>query len=166
MKNLIGILAAVLISSGIYGQKSIDALFEKYSGKDGFVTVSVNGNLLKLASALDDDQNDNTMPKDVTLIRILAQDNDIVKTENFYDLIIKDIDLSQYEEFMKIKESDQEVRMLVKADGNKFSEFLLIAGGKDNALIQIKGIMTFEEAKKFSEDAKKEHGANIVVNKN
>ena len=47
-------------------------------------------------------------------------------------------------------------------DGNKFTEFLLIAGGKDNALIQIKGSMTLDEAKKFADDAKKDHGSNIV----
>jgi len=165
MKKIIGFFAIVFISAGAYGQKSIDGLFAKYSGKDGFVTVSINGNLLKLAASLDDDHKDDTMPKDITMIRILTQDDDAVKLDNFYDLVIKDIDLSQYEEFMKITESGQNVSMLVKTNGNKFTEFLLIAGGKDNALIQIKGIMTFEEAKKFSENAKKEHGANIVVNK-
>jgi hypothetical protein len=40
---------------------------------------------------------------------------------------------------------------------------LLIAGGEDNALIQIKGNMTYEEAKKFSSDARKNHGLNIVA---
>lgn len=166
MKKLIGIIAIVLIPSGVFSQKSIDALFEKYSGKDGFVTVSINGNLLKLAAALDDDhEKDRTLPKEISTIRILAQDDDDMKVENFYDLVIKDLDMTGYEEFMNVKKSDQDVRMLVKAQGNKFIEFLLIAGGKDNALIQIKGAMTFDEAKKFAEDAKKDHGTNIVLNK-
>jgi hypothetical protein len=34
-------------------------------------------------------------------------------------------------------------------------------GGKDNALIQIKGSMSFEEAKKFAEDARKNHGVTF-----
>lgn len=63
---------------------------------------------------------------------------------------------------MQVKESDQDVRMLVRTEDNKFTEFLLIVGGKDNALIQIKGAMTFEEAKKFADDAKKDHGVNII----
>ena len=86
-----------------------------------------------------------------------------MKVENFYNLVIKDIDLKNYEEFMRIKESNQDLRMLVRTEGNKFKEFLLIAGGEDNALIQIKGNMTFEEAKKFSVDAKKNHWMNIAA---
>ena len=71
-----------------------------------------------------------------------------------YDMVINDIDLNNYDEFMRIKNSDQDMRMLVRTDGNIFKEFLLV-GGKNNALIQVKGNMSFKEAKKFSEDAKK-----------
>ncbi len=59
---------------------------------------------------------------------------------------------------MRVKSTDQDLRMLVRSEGNKFKEFLLITGGKDNAVIQIKGNMTYEDAKKFSDDAKKDHG--------
>jgi hypothetical protein len=53
--------------------------------------------------------------------------------------------------------------MLVRSEGNKFREFLLIAGGEENVLIQIKGSMTFKEAKKFAEDAKENHGLNLTA---
>jgi len=45
-----------------------------------------------------------------------------------------------------------------------FKEFLLIGGGEDNVLIQIKGNMSMDEAKKFSGDVKKNHGADILSN--
>ena len=148
----------------IYGQKSIDDLFDKYSGKDGFVTVSLSGDLMKIFSCDEDD--DGSMPKNITSLRILTEDDDNKeKAVNFYDFVIKDIDLSKYEEFMRVKESRQDLRMLVKMDGDKFSEFLLIAGGEDNALIQIKGNMTLKEAKKFSVNTKKDHGTIIPGNK-
>ena len=161
MKKLTLIFALILAATFTYGQKSIDSLFEKYAGKDGFTTVTINGNLLKFAQTDDDD---GSMPADITEIRILAQDNEELATENFYDMVIKDIDLKVYEEFMRVKESEQDLRMLVRSEGNKFKEFLLIVGGEDNALIQIKGNMTFKEAKKFSDDAKKNHGLNFVSN--
>jgi hypothetical protein len=63
---------------------------------------------------------------------------------------------------MRVKKSDQDLRMLVRSEGNKFKEFLLIAGGTDNALIQVKGSMTYEDAKKFSKDAEKDHGMNLI----
>jgi hypothetical protein len=102
------------------------------------------------------------MPKEVTLIRILAPDDNAMKVDNFYELVIKDLDLTKYEEFMQVKESDQAVRMLVRMDGDRFKEFLLIVGGKDNAIIQIKGDMSLQEARKFADDAKKDHGAKIL----
>ena len=53
--------------------------------------------------------------------------------------LLKILILSKYEEFMRVKESDQDLRMLVRTEGKRFKEFLLIAGGEDNAVIQIKG---------------------------
>ena len=86
-----------------------------------------------------------------------------MKVENFYDMVMKDIDLNKYEEFMRVKESDQDLRMLVRTDGNRFKEFLLIAGGEDNAVIQIKGDLSFNDAKKLSADARKNNGIDIVA---
>jgi NADH:ubiquinone oxidoreductase subunit D len=162
MKKLFLIISVSLITTIISAQKSVDALFEKYAGKDGFVTVTINGNLLKLAAVFDDDMENKSIPENITQIRILAQEADNIKVDNFYDLAIKDIDLNLYEEFMQIKESDQDVRMLVRTEGDRFTEFLMIVGGKDNALIQIKGSMTLEEAKKFADHAKKDHGLNLI----
>jgi hypothetical protein len=162
MKNLICAIVLVILSATLTAQKSIDALFEKYAGKDGFVTVTINGNLLKLAASVDENIKGSSLPKSLTQIRILAQENDSIKVDNFYDMVIKDLDLKQYEEFMQVKSSDQAVRMLVRTDGDLFKEFLLIVGGKDNALIQIKGNMTFKEAKEFAENSKMDHGMNLM----
>jgi len=163
MKRLLLFIALTITANSVFSQKSIDRLFDKYAGKDGFVTVTLNGNLLKLLSCHDDDQNDTSLPADITEIRILAQEDDNMNVENFYSQTIDGINLDNYEEFMRVKESGQEMRMLVRTEGRNFKEFLLIAGGEDNVLIQIKGNMTFGEAKKFSEDAKKNHGLNIVT---
>jgi hypothetical protein len=160
----VGLFTVLMITFTIVsGQKSIDNLFDKYAGKDGFTTVTINGNLLKLASFFDHDEKDEALPANISLIRILAQEDESIKTDNFYDMVINDIDLNNYEEFMRVKDSDQDMRMLVRTDGNIFKEFLLVAGGKNNALIQVKGNMSFKEAKKFSEDAKKNHGSDFVA---
>jgi len=164
MKRLLIFIVLTITATLVFGQKSIDDLFERYAGKDGFTTVTINGNLLKLAHCFGDNDDENSLPVNISEIRILAQDNDSMKVENFYKMVIGDIDLKNYDEFMRVKESDQDLRMLVRSEGNKFKEFLLIAGGKDNALIQIKGNMTYEEAKKFSGDAEKKHGLDFIAN--
>jgi hypothetical protein len=162
MKKLLGIIVLTITTTLLYGQKSIDDLFEKYAGKDGFTTVTIDGNLFKLAHCFGDNDDNDSMPANITEIRILAQEKDHIKVENFYNYVINDIDLKSYDEFMRVKNSDQDLRMLVRTSGDKFKEFLLIAGGEDNAVIQIKGNMTFAEAKRFSKEAGKNHGLNIT----
>jgi hypothetical protein len=162
MKKLLGIIVLTVTATFLYGQKSIDDLFEKYAGKDGFTTVTIDGNLFKLAHCFGDNDDNDSLPVNITEIRILAQEKDHIKVENFYNYVINDIDLKSYDEFMRVKNSDQDMRMLVRTSGNKFKEFLLIAGGEDNAVIQIKGNMTFAEAKRFSREAEKNHGLNIT----
>ncbi len=163
MKRSLLLITLILVLNPLNAQKTIDALFHKYSGKDGYVTLTVSGNLLKLSSCLNSDHdNDSSLPASVTEIRILAQEETNLKSEYFSELIKDNVDLNEYEEFMSIRESDQDVRMLVRSEGSTFKEFLLIAAGEDNAIIQIKGKMTFDEAKKFSKDLKKNScGLNI-----
>ena len=162
MKRLLVFIVLTITATLVYGQKSIDDLFDRYAGRDGFTTVTINGNLLKLAHCLGDNDEKDAFPLNITEIRILAQEDSSIKVENFYNSVIKDIDLKNYDEFMRVKKSDQDLRMLVRSEGNKFKEFLLIAGGESNALIQVKGNMTYEEAKKFSKDAEKNHGLNFT----
>lgn len=162
MKTLFWILTLSLATLTVNAQKSIDALFDRYGGEEGFTCVTVSGNLLKFMSNHEKDKDLDHIPGKVTEIRILAQDKDEMKVDNFYDLVLKDINTKDYEEFMKVKEYDQDIRMLVKTDGERFSEFLLIGGGKDNFVIQIKGDMSFKEAEKISSDVKKNHGKTLL----
>jgi hypothetical protein len=168
MRRLLLFTLLTITSTFVFGQKSIDALFDKYAGKDGFTTVTINGNLLKFARCLDKDagHDNSSFPAGVTEIRILSQEDTTMNVENFYKMAIKDIDLNLYEEFMRVKNSEQDLRMLVRTEGNKFKEFLMIAGGEDNAIIQIKGNLTIDDAKKISEDARKNHHFDIVANQN
>jgi hypothetical protein len=164
MKKLLLFAGLVLSFTMSYGQKSIDALFDKYAGKDGFTTVTINGNMLNLVNLFDSDsKHSDRLPASLTEIRILTQDDKDLKVENFYNMVIKDIDLTAYDEFMRVKESGQDLRMLVKTEGKRFREFLMIAGGEDNALIQIKGDFSLEDAKKMSEDARKNKGLEVTA---
>jgi hypothetical protein len=162
MKKLFLFAVLMITFTLSYGQKSIDALFDKYAGKDGFTTVTINGSLLKLVKCFESgDDHSDKVPAGLTEIRILSQEDKSLNAGNFYDMIIKDIDLTSYEEFMRVKEANQDLRMLVKTEGKRFREFLMIAGGEDNAVIQIKGDLTFDDARKLSDDAKKNNGLDI-----
>lgn len=158
MKKHLLILVLSVLAITASAQKSIDNLFDKYAGRDGFTTVTINGSLLKMAEWFGNDEGDDIMPGHISQIRILSQEDEHMKVDNFYTSVINDLDMSNYEEFMRVKSTDQDLRMLVRTDGDKFKEFLLIAGGNENAIIQIKGSMTMSDAKKFSESAEKNKG--------
>ncbi len=162
MKKLFVLMVLTMTATLGFGQKSIDDLFERYAGKDGFTTVTINGNLLKLFHGFSDDSVDAELPATINEIRILAQEDKNLHVDNFYNLVINDIDLKNYDEFMRVKNSNENLRMLVRSEGNRFREFLLIAGGEDNAVIQVKGNMTYEDARKFSKEAEKDHGMHII----
>jgi hypothetical protein len=162
MKRIFGILILSAFMSLVYGQRSIDALFDKYADDDAFVTITLNGNLLKFNVSKDDDGDDNHWMGRISEIRILAQKDEGVKVENFFNHVVRDINMHDYEEYMSIKKADQDFRMLVRSEGKTFKEFLLIGGGEDNVIIQIKGNMTYDDAEKFSSQVKKENGRDLL----
>jgi hypothetical protein len=156
MKRISGIMILLLFVLNVSGQKSVDSLFERYSGNDGFVSVSFSGDILNFFRS-EDDCRDKHWPKNVTEVHILAQDDKGMKVENFFDLAKKELDTREYDEYMSVRESDQDIKMYVRAKGRVINEFLLIGGGEDNFIIQIKGNITFGEAEDFSAEVRKNH---------
>lgn len=167
MKRTFALLVLSASLSFAYGQRSVDALFKKYSTDDGFTSLTLNGNLLKLVSSCqsDSDEGGRWMGK-ITEIRILAQEDKERRIENFYEKVMKDINLNDYEEFMRVRKTNQDLRMLVRSDGGVFREFLLIGGGDDNLIIQVKGKMSYSDARDFSSQVRKEHGREMISNIN
>ncbi|HCC69559.1 MAG TPA: hypothetical protein DEQ09_00165 [Bacteroidales bacterium] len=151
MKRIITPLLLFVFTISLNAQSSIDRLFDRYQGVDGFVTVTISGNFLKMLGQFDDDDEFLKHSDKFTVIRILAQEDDDMEVDNFYDLVIDEIDKGGYEEVVRINSSDADVKIMVKADGNIFSEFLLVAGGDDNAIIQIKGKLTQKMIEEISE---------------
>ncbi|MEZ5001325.1 MAG: DUF4252 domain-containing protein [Bacteroidales bacterium] len=156
MKRIALLSIISLLAVTLHAQSSIDRLFEKYQGKDGFVTVTINGNLLKMLGSIEDEDDDDLMrfADKFTAIRIIAQEEDYEGVENFYDAVIAEINRGGYEEMMTVNSSDADVKILVKGSGRAFEEFLVIAGGESNAIIQIKGSFTSDDVKKMSESVK------------
>jgi hypothetical protein len=64
---------------------------------------------------------------------------------NFYTEIEKDLDTSDFAEVMTVNDGGEVVRMWMKVDAKKMSEFLLIVGGDDNVLIYITGSFDMDD---------------------
>ncbi len=162
MKRVLLILALSVSLNFAYGQKAIDSLFDRYSGTDGFVSVTLRGDLLRFIRSHMDNDEKCKLPMNITEIRLLVQENENTTPVNFYDLVTRDLNLTGYEELMKVKETGQELRMLVRTEGDYIREFLMVGGGEDNLLIQIKGKITFEEAETLCSDSTRDHGSGLI----
>jgi len=161
MKKLTITIALIICISSVHGQRSIDRLFEKYSESDGFTCITVSGNLLNIAADLGDEDDDRDVDAKITEVRVLAQKDHNSGSINFHDIVMKDIDLNDYEEFMRIREYDNDLRVLVRSKGKRITEFLLVTGGDDNAIIQVKGDMSVSDARRLCDNARRKHGTDI-----
>ena len=146
-------LSMIILCTAISAQKSVDNLFEKYSGKDGFSSITLKGPLLKLAGKLDDDD----VSASINEIRILSQNDKSIDGENFYKYCKRNLDFNGYDEYMNIKEADNDMIIYLKNDGATIKEFLLIAGGNENTIIQVKGKMTLHDVRKLAANVRHGH---------
>jgi len=127
----------------------VSAVFEKYSGKEGFITVNMTGDMLGLIMKMEEEKRDTTFRSTLTMVNILATEkghDSPSGTIDFKSEVYDKIDRSVYKEMMTIKESDEEVAIMIKESNGQISEMLVIVGGqKENALIQVKGSIILGE---------------------
>lgn len=157
-------LILVFTMTGLFAQSRIDQLFEKYQGREGFVSLTISGNMLRLFAALDDNDSDPVMrhAAKFTSVRLLAKEDDLVESENFYDSVIKELMKGGYEEMMSVNSTDVDVKMLLLTDGDIFREFILIAGGEENAIIQIRGNLTYDDIREISSSVNNGEGMHAL----
>lgn len=153
MKYILSIIFAAAFSTAIWAQTSpVDKLFDRYSDKDGFTTVYITQYMFSMFKDVKTDDKDfDNLVKNLKSIRILAIDHENPpKGVNFFTEIMKDLPVKDYKELMIIKEKGQDVKFLVKDNAGKIIELLLIAGGKENALICIQGNIDLKSIAKLS----------------
>lgn len=146
MKRLFFIISLIGFTTSIYAQnKSIDRVFDKYAGQEGFTTVYISKYMFSMFANLDkvEDEELEEVQKvfgKLNGIKILASEDGSPGGINFYEEIMKDLPRGDYEELMVVKDSESDVIFLAREEGDVIVELLLIVSGDDdNALIAITG---------------------------
>jgi len=154
MKKLALSLLVVLVPIFAIGQNTaVEKLFDKYGGKDGFTTVTINKGLFKMVAQLDEDDEDLQALSGMETIKILAVEEDGgVSGVNFYKEVKSQLNDADYEELMTVNSSDADVVFLANQDGDVIKELILLVGGKgdDNALIYIAGKIRMKDVSKIA----------------
>jgi len=150
MKKVMIILAMACLTGTIFAQKDpVTAAFEKYDGKEGFTVVTLSGDMLNMFAKAAEEKHDTTFKSKITSLRILVREKDKgdgTAGPDFKTEVYDKLDKQAYKEMMTVKQSDQNVVILVKENGGRIGELLLMVTGKDdNVLIQAKGDMLLSE---------------------
>ncbi|NOY37626.1 MAG: DUF4252 domain-containing protein [Chlorobi bacterium] len=149
-------LAGMLLIPAItQAQKDpVDRVFEKYAGKEGYTTVYITSKMFSLFSEANvNDPEFNDLVNSLKSIRILASDDSgtLDPSVNFYDEIMKDLPVDEYEELMVVQDKNQKLKFLVKEKDGRIAELLLVVGGGgDNALIDIRGNIDLKKVAEIS----------------
>lgn len=154
MKRLIFLLTALSLTSLIHCQNGpIDEMFRKYSEREGFTVVTISSRMLGMFVSNDPENKDDLM-RSLKSIRILSVEDSLLnKNLNFYTELNKKLDLSKYEELMMVKEGPDITKFLIKQNGDRISELLVITGGPDgNSLISIQGDLNLKNISDLSKN--------------
>jgi len=136
-------------------------LFDKYSGKDGFTTVSISKELFGMFADVNVDDPDAQevmdMMNQLDGIKILmyeAEDGSTSELDKFKSEI-SNVKADGYSELMVVKEKGEEVKFLAKKKGEKISELLLLINSdKEAGFISITGLIDMNTVAKLSKTMK------------
>lgn len=156
MKSLILSITAVFLSMVVQAQSNpVDAMFEKYSEKEGFTVVSISSRMLSMFASQDADnkENENLFARLKSIKILSVEDSLLNKDLNFYTELSKKLDLSVYEELMIVKEGKDITRFLIQQKGEVITELLVITGGPSgNSLISIRGNLDLKSISNISRE--------------
>ena len=114
MKKIALIIPVLLVPLMLTAQtKSIDKLFKKYYGKEGFTTVLVNKDMFEVIANMEESKGeiDGTLGK-IERVRVIAQEDEAdVEAVNFMEEL-KGVEFDDYKELVVVKEAGQEVGQL------------------------------------------------------
>lgn len=154
MKRTILIFTVLCTSLILQAQSgAVQQMFDKYSERDGFTVVTISSRMFSMLAELDDDEDkaDNII-NNLNSIQILSVNDSLLnKGINFYSELTKKLDIKVYEELMAVKEGANQTKFLVRYNGDRISELLVISGGPGgNSLISIKGNLSLKNISQLS----------------
>ncbi len=159
-------MALVAFGAGLSAQdNAIDKYFQQYVDDDRFTVVYISPKMFQLFENLDMDELDMDdeesrifmeVAKDMRGLRILTSEENVA---GFYKEAKAKINTSEYEPLITVRsKSEDNVEFLIKEEGDKISELLLIAGGNDSfVLLSFIGSFDLAKVTKMAKEIEKEN---------
>jgi len=152
MKKIIAAIAVILFPMMLYAQSSpLEKLFNKYNGREGYTTVSINQGMFDLFSSIANDKDDKDF-KDITskltAFRILTCEAKVC--DDLYKEACTYFTAPEYQDLMTVNDGDESVRFLVHKHGDRISELVMAVGGKEPCIMWLQGDIDLKQISKLS----------------
>jgi len=156
VKNILTVLL-IIAGNCLLAQSPADKLFDTYAAKDGYTSVYITKHMFSLFAELDTPEEEDSFAgliKTLDCIKIIAvekESDNTKKSVNFFTEIMSALPAKAYEELMIVKSKDQNIKFLIRKEGELIKELLMVSGGEnDNALVSIQGNIDLKAISKLS----------------
>ncbi|MDH5250415.1 MAG: DUF4252 domain-containing protein [Cyclobacteriaceae bacterium] len=138
MKKIVGVALMMMVISGSFAQDAISKFFSKYQNDESFSQVTVSSKMFGLFTNMDAESDEdkevlNAISK-LKGLRILAKD-DTRNARELYKEAFTLIPMKEYEELMSVRDKDKDMKFLIKENGGKISELLMVMGGNEQFMV-------------------------------
>ena len=153
MKTITFFAYFLLISLVGFAQgKSMDEIFNKFENKEGVTSVNISKDMMGLVAQMDsNDVKCKNFISQISQVKILVFEHASIEDKTSFNSMAKSLPLSDYKELMVVRENNQNIKMLLRENQGKVSEFLLlVTGEKEPVIISIRGNIDPKELGKLS----------------
>jgi len=137
------VIIALLLPGTIFAQSDFNELYEKYAGQDGFTSINISPEMFSFLSSIDmnDSSSDSKQAQNVMqqlegLKMLVYEKPEGNAGIEFYKEVKNKLPLHEYTELMTVKDSESDIKFLIKKSGkNRISELLMIVISDDEVLV-------------------------------
>jgi hypothetical protein len=156
MKPLIYLIVWMLPLCMTAQKSSLDAFFDKYSGKEGYTSVHITQymfDLLKTTESQKEEDEFKSVASKLKGIKVLTLDDDSqnVSADKFKSELVSILPKNVYKELMVVKDGAETIQFLMKESTGGDSEFvMLVTGPDDPVLLYMTGDIKVSDLSKLS----------------
>jgi hypothetical protein len=138
MKKIIAAVVMMVIMNGAFGQDAISKFFSKYQNDESFSQVTVSSKMFGLFTNMEAET-----PEDKEVLEAISKlkglriigKEDARNARELYKEAFTLIPMKEYEELMSVRDKDKYMKFLIKENGGKISELLMIMGGNEQFMV-------------------------------
>jgi hypothetical protein len=153
---------AVMITVAVSAQKSAEDVFKTYAGKGNCTVLTIPKGAISLAASLqeEDDPEVKAFLDGINSVKILAAD---AGNTAFYGKVLGALGDS-YEELMTVEKGNEQVKFLIRQEGDLVKELVLLTGErKESAMIIVRGDIRLKDIARMKSSTEKGGGLAFLT---